>query len=319
MPRGPLFADDYRPQLTGHETFPLRYGWLKKAYDAVKFRNADVSGRTVFLNEDAIAQFGVGKNMVSSMRHWAEAVGVLEEGEDPGGLEVGKFGNFLFSENGFDPYLERAESLWLVHWQLAGHPRKTTWYWAFNHFPRLSFDREALTSSLVRLVREQGWKRTAPQTVKRDVECFVRTYVVKGVTAKRSLEDAIESPLSELELIVPEGRRDGFRFRRGPKPSLSSGVLAYAIADFWSRYSSANTLSLEAIAHEPGSPGRVFLLDEESILNRLESVADATDGAFRWSETAGLKQIIRTKPIEPSVFLDRLAESALREKALEVA
>ena len=26
---------DYRPKLSGHETFPLRYGWLKKALDAV--------------------------------------------------------------------------------------------------------------------------------------------------------------------------------------------------------------------------------------------------------------------------------------------
>ncbi len=319
MPRGPLFADDYRPQLTGHETFPLRYGWLKKAYDAVNMRDANVPGRTVFLSEDAIAQFGVGKNMVSSMRHWAEAVGVLVEGSNSSELEVGRFGDFLFSKNGFDPYLERADSLWLVHWQLAGNPQKTTWYWAFNHFPRLSFDRDALTSSLVRLAQERNWKRTAPQTVKRDVECFVRTYVVKGVTAKRSLEDAIESPLSELELIVPEGRRDGFRFRRGPKPSLSNSVLAYSIADFWSRYSSANTLSLEAIAHEPGSPGRVFLLDEESILNRLESIADVTGGAFRWSETAGLKQIIRAKPIEPAEFLERLKSTAKREDVREVA
>ena len=35
MLRGPLYGDDYRPQFSGHETFPLRYGWLKKAFDAV--------------------------------------------------------------------------------------------------------------------------------------------------------------------------------------------------------------------------------------------------------------------------------------------
>ena len=36
MARGPLFQDTYRPQFSGHETFPLRYGWLKKAFDAVR-------------------------------------------------------------------------------------------------------------------------------------------------------------------------------------------------------------------------------------------------------------------------------------------
>ena len=34
MTRGPLFEDDYKPVFSGHETFPLRYGWLKKAFDA---------------------------------------------------------------------------------------------------------------------------------------------------------------------------------------------------------------------------------------------------------------------------------------------
>ena len=32
--RSPLFDDNYRHQFSGHETFPLRYGWLKKAFDA---------------------------------------------------------------------------------------------------------------------------------------------------------------------------------------------------------------------------------------------------------------------------------------------
>ena len=36
MLRGPLYRDNYHPQLSGHETFPIRYGWLKKAYDAVR-------------------------------------------------------------------------------------------------------------------------------------------------------------------------------------------------------------------------------------------------------------------------------------------
>ena len=35
MLRSPLYQDDYRPQLSGHETFPIRYGWLKKAFDRV--------------------------------------------------------------------------------------------------------------------------------------------------------------------------------------------------------------------------------------------------------------------------------------------
>ena len=48
-------------------------------------------------------------------------------------------------------------------------------------------------------------------------------------------EDGLESPLTELGLIKPTGRRDGFRFVRGPKPSLSSSVFGYAVTDYWER------------------------------------------------------------------------------------
>ena len=35
MLRGPLSEMGKRGQFSGHETFPMRYGWLKKVVDAV--------------------------------------------------------------------------------------------------------------------------------------------------------------------------------------------------------------------------------------------------------------------------------------------
>ena len=46
------------------KTFPLRYGWLKKAYDAVRKSEDQADNGEVFSGPDAIARFGVGKNMV---------------------------------------------------------------------------------------------------------------------------------------------------------------------------------------------------------------------------------------------------------------
>ena len=47
----------------------------------------------------------------------------------------------------------------------------------------------------------------------------------------------------------------------------------------------------QAIAHEPGGPGRVFLLDEESVADRLALAADLTRGAIRWDESTGMRQV----------------------------
>ena len=62
-----------RGSFAGHETFPFRYTWLRKAVAAT-----DGDGR-VFRRDDAMVVFGVGKNMVRSIRHWGLACGVLEE------------------------------------------------------------------------------------------------------------------------------------------------------------------------------------------------------------------------------------------------
>jgi hypothetical protein len=291
MARGPLYQEQYRPQFSGHETFPLRYGWLKKAFDAVHATESDSSNRSVF-SDDAIARFGVGRNMVASMRHWANAAGIVSEAEGPNAIRTTPLGRKLFGGRGLDRFMEHPATLWLIHWQLCAHPEKTTWFWALNHFPAVTFEREHLVKGLDRLAKEQGWLRAAGTTIKNDVACFIRTYAAQP-SAKTGHEDTLESPLTELGLIKAIGKRDGFRFVRGPKSTLGDGVFVYALTDFWMRNSKAATLSFEAIAHEPGSPGRVFLLDENDVVDRLAVLDRVTDGAFRWSETAGLKQVVR--------------------------
>ena len=294
MARGPLFQNDYRPQFSGHETFPLRYGWLKKAYDAVAVTENNSENKSVFLSDDAIARFGVGKNMVASMRHWGSAVSILNESQGSPVIQTTELGRMLFSPDGLDPYMEHPATLWLMHWHLAARPNKTTWFWVFNHYSALTFEREQLVKGIMRLAKDVKWARVATVTVKNDVACFIRTYVPQPPSDKAGNDDALESPLTELGLIKPIGKRDGFRFVLGPKSTLSDGVFVYALIDFWSRYSrKAATLSFEAIAHEPGGLGRVFLFDENDLVDRLAGLDDATKGLLRWSETAGLKQVVR--------------------------
>lgn len=294
MARGPLFQSNYRPQFSGHETFPLRYGWLKKAYDAVVATENNLENKSVFLGDDAIARFGVGKNMVASMRHWGSVTGVLSESQRSPVISTTELSRMLFGTDGLDPYMENPATLWLIHWHLAAYSVKTAWFWAFNHYPALTFDREHLFKGLNRLVEDRGWQHVAPATLKNDVACFIRTYVPQQSSSQTSSDHKLESPLTELGVIKATSKRDGFRFVRGSKSTLGEGVFVYSILDFWSRYSKKTaTLSFEAIAHEPGGPGRVFLLDENDVADRLASLEDVTAGRLWWSETAGFKQVVR--------------------------
>ena len=308
MPYRPLYKQDYRPHFSGHETFPLRYGWLKKAFDRVTETETDKENRAACWDDDAIARFGVGKNMVSSIRYWAKAAHIIRE-PAINKVETTELGRMLFDSGGLDPWMEFPATLWLLHWQFAARPERTTWFWAFSHYPAITFERDGLIRKLDRLASERRWSRVAQTTLKNDVACFIRTYVARQPSGKIGHDDAPESPLTELGLIKAIGKNDGFRFVRGPKSTLGGGVFVYALIDFWTRfYPDTTTLSFEAIAHAPGSPGRVFQFDENDVADRLTALGDVTSGALRWSETAGLKQVIRNIEICEQTALSWLPE-----------
>lgn len=292
---------DIKPVFSGHETFPLRYGWLKKVYDSVAYEEiAERSARDVFNSDEAIAIFGVGKNMVSSMRHWATWTGVLNADG-----AVSPYAELILGNESLDPWLESPISLWILHWQLASKPRLMTYYWFFNYFNGTAFDRDQLQSSLLSLCEDYSLKAPSAMTLKRDVDCFIRTYVSKPSKAGKISEDSLESPLAELNLITPINRRDVFQPRRGAKSSLTDGVFLLVLWDFWSRnWENQTTLSLEASVYDPCSPGRIFLLDEDAVLEKAYSLA-SLDIGLEWSESSGMRQFQRNAPLE------KLKESAM--------
>ncbi|WP_255011570.1 DUF4007 family protein [Roseovarius sp. M141] len=306
-----LISDGYRPSFSGHETFPLRYGWLQKAYHAVNDAASAKQAVHVFRDPDSIARFGVGRNMVGAIRYWATAAGILEESSD--GLLTTWLGAMLFEMNGTDPYLEEDASLWLLHWHLASRPHLTSAYWLFNEFRGGSFVRQDIVSQLLKLAQEQGWSRVASTTVDRDLQCLLRTYI-----GGRGSSEAGESILAELGLIRP---MDKYRSRlsRGRKTNLPNSVFLYCINEFWESFApEQTTMSFENAAYGRGSPGRVFLLDEDDIVGRLEQLDDISDGTLTWSETAGLRQIIRRKP-RPLKTERRLLREALANGRSKVA
>ena len=281
-----------RPQFSGHETFPLRQLWLRKAFDAVANTPSN-EAKTVFTDEAAIARFGVGKNMVSSMRFWASACQVIVEDDESGGYIPSEIGKLLFdSEKGLDPYCERPATTWLMHWFLASTPEKTTtWYYIFNHVVHQAFDRDSVVSSLSGLIAEHG-RRISLATIKRDVECCVRSYVPRA--GGDSPEEMSEPLLGELGLIQ-QNAKGSFEFRRGAKRSLPDGVFAFALLDYWQRFEHAGSvMGFDRVAHDYGSPGRVFKLDENAVADRLMALEQLSRGQIQRTEQAGIRQVTRT-------------------------
>lgn len=285
---------------SGHNTFPMRYGWLKKVYDAcveIEKKGGSIS-KDLFNNEEAIVILGVGKNMVSSMRYWSIYTGLLDVNRNK--ITLNSFAKKIFSDDGFDPWLENSATLWYIHWNLVSREHLNldsnellfTYYWFFNFYNSSTFDKETLTKKIVETIKFNELAQVSVNTLERDVGCMTALYATK-MRKSKSNEENIESPLVELELISPITRRDVFQINRGIKSTLSIYTFLFVLMMFWKNYSpNSKVLSLEAICYEVMSPGKVFLINEDAVAEFMQNIEYETNGVLMYSETAGMKQIL---------------------------
>ena len=289
---------------TGHETFPFRYGWLKKGIDAV------IRDSGIFNSEDAIVSLGVGKNMVRSIRHWCLATQMISEESDSGSrkrtLKVTELGVKLLSEDSWDPYLEDPASLWLIHWLLATNPeRSATYYLTFSQYVRPDFTKTDLHKFLINYVNRHSVK-VSDNTLLRDVDCFLKTYVAENVDKRGMLEDSFSCPLVELGIIQNISNSEIYRYVTGPKLTLPAQIFGYCLLKFISTsHQRQQTISIKDALYREGSPGQVFRLDENSLFDYIEQLRLSENCGLEISETAGLKQIYFTGFHDPMELLEK--------------
>ena len=293
-----------RYRFSGHGTFPCRYTWLPKAVVALQ------KNRHLFKDVDkAMVVLGVGKQMARAIRFWTEAAKVVEK-QEKGDFEVSPLGKELLGAKGLDSYLENVQTLWLIHWNFSTHPKNPIFAWDFlmNRWqePEIApslvvddFDKEAVS---------QG-RKLSPVTLKEHFNIFLHTYVPTRGTKGDILEDNLDCPLIELNLIRQIGERvlDGqngkrepvYAFNRDPKPKISQELFAYCLNDFWETYHPKDdSLLFRQVASGHGSPGQIFKLPEREIRDRLENIEDFTNGVISFHESVNLRQIRKQQDIE---------------------
>lgn len=304
-------------RFTGHETFTFRYPWLPKAVKEIRdkpdlFKDID----------NAIVHLGVGKQMASAIKFWVEAAKFVKKTEK-GEFEVELLGEKLFGDNnGHDPYLEDIQTLWLIHWNFSTHHKSPIFAWNFlmnqwqepEIFPPFviqRFKKEAVSKG----------RNLSLATLKQHFNIFLHTYVPTRGKKVAVLEDNLDCPLIELDLIRQVGERvadnNGKRepiyiFNREPKSQISQQLFFFCLNDFWETYhSKEKSLQFRQIASGHGSPGQIFKLSEEEIRNRLEDIEKFTDSTMTFRESVNHRQVEKSKGIEPEKLIDAIyAEGA---------
>jgi hypothetical protein len=274
----------------GHESFALRFAWLRKGYDAI-------AGEPAFFGaDDAMTRLGTGKNMVRAVRHWGLACGVWSEVEGSRGREVEptEFGHRLLAPDGWDPFLEETGSLWALHARLATClDRATSITWAFSRPAGDRFHRDELVAELESLARAHDARRTPSGTIRRDVEVFIRMYLRTRAGSDGYGEDVLDSPFVQLGLMRPGPDRGSCEFVTGEHLTLPDAVFEAALIDYLLhlRATSAGVITVDELLYAPMSPGRIFRLSDRALTSRLARIAHARAERWRFDETAGLRQL----------------------------
>ncbi len=258
-----------KPIFSGHESFACRQFWLKKAYDYTE------SGGS-FSDPDAVVHLGVGKNMVTSIQYWAKAFGVIDDNHSSSELA-----SRLFSDSGWDPYLEDIGSLYLLHYSLVSTGKATIFPLAFNEFhkERLEFTRDQLQRFLNRKCEEYEINVSA-KTLERDATTFVRTYLQPD-RESRNIEDDYSGLLFDLAFVeqvqqAESANRIRYRLENRDREQLPAEVVLYTILD----KNPDLSVSFSNLLAQDNSPGAVFALTSDGLLHIINEIVIEFDYAL---------------------------------------
>ena len=282
-----------------HETFALRYSWLTKGFLAL------LDDPKVFSSDDATVILGVGKNMVNAIRYWLLAARLIEPA--PEGFRITAIGDRIFGSKGYDPYLEDEATIWLIHWLIATNPEQaTSWFWFFNHFHKPEFTSQEVATALYEFAQQNIQSKFSTTTVKQDATIVLRMYARTKGNTRMPIEEALDSPLSLLNLIsqAPGGR--AYFSRPAEREGLPIGIFGFAVAELFQAMG-GNELPIDDLMYTKAgypSPGAVFRLTENALITKIERLIHQVPGIFEIRETAGIHQVYLLEEVDSLRFLE---------------
>jgi len=244
-----------------------------------------------FNNPDAVAQLGVGKNMVASIRFWSRAFG-LSVNDTPT-----NFANLIFNnENGYDPFLEDEGTLWLLHYFLLTKKVASIYHLTFLDFQRekKEFDRNQLLTFIRRKCNVPEQKNVYNEnTVKKDISVLLHNYVMPS--DMRSSED-FSAIFLDLGLINSLGY-DKYCFNDTDLTHIHPDILLYILLDY---KGADNTISLDGMQEV----ALMFGLSLSNLIDLIREVVAKRPGDLSYTDNSGVKNLQFIHDIDADAVLN---------------
>jgi Protein of unknown function (DUF4007) len=260
-----------KTSFSGHEKFECKISWLPLAYKDIQAIYNDI--------EMSIATTGLGSNKIKSLKQWLNKFTLLDN-KKVDAHEFSKNAEIIFSN---DPYLEKIESLWILHIYLSQNFEKATLYSLFfNEFFFSSFTKESLSDRTQKWCEEKSVK-ISQNTLDSDINVLIRMYL------KNDSEKEFSSGLfCELNLLHKVD--NGFIFNIKNPKELSDTTFLYIFLYFIRKHDEM-TISVKDLQFGKTSLQYTLGLTEDRLLEKLEKLSDLSNGQIVYQEAAGIKEI----------------------------
>ena len=265
-------------RLQGHEKFPLRDGWISKGLVLVK------DNPKVFQGKEGPDVFGIGNNMVKSLRYWLKAFNLISESTSTGAT-LTRLGEIICK---YDPYLEDDYTLWILHSQISKNLfEATSWYMFFNRCEIEDLNKETIEKILVREIRKYVLDQTfSEKSVKADLDVLLNMYGKKRGMVDP--EDNSISPFARLKLVKCI---DGIYTKSQPDRNIiNEWIILYELAE---QMKDNDSISIEQVLNDECGISKIYQLNTV-VSNELLDCLDAL-GYIRVDRTAGLDMIYKAK------------------------
>lgn len=254
----------------GHETFPIREGWLHKGLELL------TSQPELLVDEYSADWLGVGRNMAKSIRYWLVATGLatssLDKKTRKNSFFPSSIGKLVWEH---DRYFTEIGTWWALHINLVNNRLFAfSWNWFFNIFNLNRFDKALCVEALRGYLSIQNLRLPKPMTLQRDISCLLESYSRVLPSRNEDPEMRFDCPFAELGLMTHH-RTSGYYQLHRDRKHYPPHLLGYAIAQCSQVANGRNGVVDITIAEAttmPSGPGRVFVLDAENLFETILAI-----------------------------------------------
>ncbi len=280
-------------KLKRHETFSLREGWIEKGIHYISENERCMS------KDNGPKVFGLGSNMVKSLRYWLTAAQ----------LAYFRNGNAYLDGLGYlilknDPYIDNNFTLWLVHLFLVTNEHDAPVFNAIFNLNYSQFDKDFLLDRVPSKLLEYGYDEVSSvSSLESDISVFFKSYYSEDLS---NPENNMNCPLSRLNLFSCEGKK--MYTRKIPQFSkLDFRIVYLALLNCVGAKDEPISFNLEDIYSMRNNPLNVLNLSKSALFHYLEEMQ--RNNYIKLNKTAGLNVIY----IKERKTLDEVVESYFRE------